>query len=49
MLHIMLFFGLAAGNFVCIPLLDIPWQTACERSFFQGIALFAHWLAVRGE
>lgn len=41
---LMLFVGLAAGNFVYSMLTGAPHSVAIERTYFQGLALFCAWL-----
>lgn len=41
MRYIVCLIGLVAANVLCHFLLDVPWVTVAERSFFQMIAVIA--------
>ncbi len=47
MKELVVFIGLLTGNIVTQSLMDGPMSTAFERSYFQGMALFAYWLCTK--
>lgn len=47
MKELVIFIGLLTGNIIAQAFMDGPLALALERSYFQGIALFAYWLCTK--
>lgn len=47
MKELVVFIGLLSGNFMVQALTTEMYTVALERSYFQGIALFAYWACTK--